>query len=357
MRYAEFLKKGDTIGFPAPSFGCSIDPYRTLFNNALKTFSEKCFTAKPGENAYKCDGIGISSLPENCAREFCEMWKDPSLRALISCGGGELMCEILPYIDWKGIKSSPAKIFQGYSDNTNLVYTLATICDTASIYGIGAADFGMEPWHDSIKDSFDLLCGEKLSFKSYERFERESLKSEENPLATLNDTEEHIHGAYIPASDRNTQAKLIFDAREQHEDVAFEGRLIGGCLDCLANLVGTKFDKTADFLEKYKDDGFVWFLESCDLNVYSIRRAMWQLENAGWFKYAKGFIFGRALNGEEMFGLNCFDAELETVKKLGVPAILDADIGHVKPMIPIICGSMGKVSLIGNKMTLEMYLR
>lgn len=51
-----------------------------------------------------------------------------------------------------------------------------------------------------------------------------------------------------------------------------EGRLLGGCLDCLVNLVGTGYDKVAAFVEKYKEDGIIWFLESCDLNVFSIAR-------------------------------------------------------------------------------------
>ena len=29
MKYPEFLEKNGTIGFVAPSFGCSIEPYRT----------------------------------------------------------------------------------------------------------------------------------------------------------------------------------------------------------------------------------------------------------------------------------------------------------------------------------------
>ena len=46
-----------------------------------------------------------------------------------------------------------------------------------------------------------------------------------------------------------------------------QGRLLGGCLDCLSNLAGTKYDKVAEFNEKYKEDGVIWFIESCDLSV------------------------------------------------------------------------------------------
>ena len=70
------------------------------------------------------------------------------------------------------------------------------------------------------------------------------------------------------------------------------------------NLKGTEFDKTVEFVEKYKEDGIIWFLEACELNVFSIRRAVWQLDHAGWFKYTKGFLIGRPmLFDQPMMGL------------------------------------------------------
>ena len=31
MRFPKFIKKGDAIGFVAPSFGCDTEPYKTAF--------------------------------------------------------------------------------------------------------------------------------------------------------------------------------------------------------------------------------------------------------------------------------------------------------------------------------------
>mgnify|MGYP000118755403 CR=1 FL=1 len=36
MRVPENLKKGGTIGFVAPSFGCTTEPYKSAFANAQK---------------------------------------------------------------------------------------------------------------------------------------------------------------------------------------------------------------------------------------------------------------------------------------------------------------------------------
>ena len=74
MRYPEFLKPGGTIGFAAPSFGCSIEPYRSAFNHALEVFRRDGYQLQLGPNAYAGDGIGISSSPESCGKEFTEMY-------------------------------------------------------------------------------------------------------------------------------------------------------------------------------------------------------------------------------------------------------------------------------------------
>ena len=82
-------------------------------------------------------------------------------------------------------------------------------------------------------------------------------------------------------------------------------------MDCLVNFLGTEFDYVDEFNEKYKNDGIIWFLESCDLNVFAIRRAMWQMEKAGWFKYVKAFVIGRPyVFGQEMIGLDQYGAVL-----------------------------------------------
>ena len=268
---------------------------------------------------------------------------------LISCGGGELMCETLDHIDFERLKKADPKWFVGYSDNTNLTYLLTTICDTASVYGPCAAAFGMEPWHASIEDTFALLCGEKKSLQGYRGYEKESLKDEEHPLAPYNITEQkELHLYETDATHGSTAVDEVFMA----------GRLIGGCMDCLVNLLGTKFDKTTDFLEHYKEDGFIWFLEACDLNVMAIRRAMWQMEHAGWFRYVKGFLIGRPLvHGQEMMGLDQYHAVLDIIAHHNVPVIMDADLGHIAPMLPLISGSYANITATGNNLVVDMKLK
>lgn len=340
MKYPKYLSENGTIGFVAPSFGCNTEPYRSSFVNAQKKFKELGHALDLGPNCYEGRGIGISNTPQACGKELTDYYCSGKNDVLISCGGGELMCEILEYMDFDKIRAAEPKWYMGYSDNTNMTFLLTTLCDTASIYGPCAGAFGMEPWHESIWDAYELLRGKKDTMRGYKLWEKESLKSEEQPLAPYHVTEER---------------KLrIFQAGDSAQ-VRLDGRLIGGCMDCLVNLLGTKYDKVAEFAEQYKEDGLIWFLESCDLNVMAIRRAVWQMKNAGWFSYAKGFLIGRpAVYGQEQMGLDQYHAVCDLLEELHVPIIMDVDIGHLAPMMPLVCGSYAAVQVSGNDISVEM---
>lgn len=347
MKYPKSLEKGGCIGFVAPSFGCSIEPYYSAFQNALNKWKELGYQTGLGPNVYACEGVGISNNPQKCAKELMESYLGKDMDVLISCGGGELMCEILDYIDFQAIRDAKPKWFLGYSDNTNIIYLLATLCDTAGIYGPCAAAFGMEPWHEAIKDAYEILTGEKHMVKGYDLWEKESLKDAEHPLLPYHVTEPRQIKAYNKGVFMDSPDKIT-------DEIRMSGRLLGGCMDCLVNLLGTKYDKTVEFTQKYEEDGILWFLEACDLNVFSIRRAMWQMEHAGWFRNVKGFLIGRPLNGEAIFNLDVYEAVLAMASKHRVPVIMDLDIGHVAPMMPLVVGSMAKVSVLGNDIEIEM---
>ena len=359
MRYPAFLREKGTIGFVAPSFGCAIEPYKSGFLNAQKRWREQGYQLQLGPNCYAGDGVGISSTPENCGKELTDWYCDKNNDCLISCGGGELMCEILDYVNFEKIREASPKWYLGYSDNTNFTFLLTTLCDTASLYGPCAAAFGMEPLHPSLNDAMLLLRGEKLTMQGYDRWERESLKDEENPLAPYNLTETSVIKYLLP--DGRTNAESLRQAVSGNNagiEIIFSGRLLGGCMDCLINLLGTKYDKVAEFTEHYKEDGIIWFLEACDLNLMSIRRAMWQMEHAGWFKYCKGFLIGRPRigMGVEEFGIDHYQAVCEMLYSHHVPVLMDLDIGHLPPAMPLICGSMARVVSDGTTYRVEMQL-
>ncbi len=321
MRIPKFIKEGECIGFVAPSYGCNIEPYKSAFQNALTKFQKQGFRTDIGPNCYAGEGIGISNTPEKCAKELNLYFAKEQVNAIISCGGGELMCEVLDYVDFEKLSAKEPKWYMGFSDNTNMTFLLTTLCDTASIYGPCAPAFGMEPWHASLSDAFSVLTGKKNVVRNYPLWEKESKKDEEHPLEPYHVTE--------PSCIR----------RYPDKDITMQGRLLGGCLDCLGKIVGTKFDRVREFIGRYGNDGILWYLEACDLNVMDIRRTLWQLAHAGWFEKASGFLIGRPLCfGQELFGLNQYDAVTGVLKQYHVPILMDLDIGHIPPMMPMVNG-------------------
>ena len=386
MRYPEPLKKGGTIGFIAPSFGCAIEPYRTRFENAIRIFHEMGYKTWLGPNCYSDCGIGISNKPSACGEELNAAMIEKSVMSdsekvegsfdstyeesdvIITCGGGELMCEVVPYMDFESISKSRPKWYMGYSDNTNYTFLSAVLADTASIYGPCAPAFGREPWHESVEDAFKLITGEINSVSGYKLWEKEESFVDDEDGA-LTESEAQAEPAAVepdPLTPYQVNERTVFQYALQGSEgelisgddyngtVCLEGRLLGGCLDLLTLLVGTRYDKVDEFLEKYKDDGIIWFIESCDLDMLSMRRALWQMREAGWFRYAKGFLMGRPLHfSEEALGVDQYSAVTDILGGLGVPIIMDLDIGHLPPMMPIICGSMAEVEASGNSINIR----
>ena len=339
MRYPHFLPESGSIGFAAPSFGCA-GPFEATFDYALKKFHSMGYQTVEGPNCRKEDGLGISSSPESCGRELADAYCSPDSDVLISCGGGEMMCRDLDYVDFDRIRQTEPKWFMGLSDNTNFTFLLTTLCDVASIYGPCAGSFGMEPWHPAIQDAFDLLSGNLHPLYSYGGYQKTMFVESDNPQNPY----------------------LITEPLQLHtipeEPITISGRLIGGCMDVLVNLRGTEYDHVPEFLERYRSDGFIWFLEACDLNVWSISRALWQMEHSGWFRYVRGFLVGRPLcNGQVDNGLDQYQAVTEILGKYDVPIIMDTDLGHLPPSMPLICGSLAQIQASENHLTVEMSLQ
>lgn len=340
MRYPAFLKKGGTIGLIAPSFGVFGYPYQEKFDNAYKKFSTLGYKIKEVEHLYGAEKCR-STTDEQRAKEFMEMYLDVDTDFIFSVAGGELMMTMLPYVDFEMLSYAKPKYIMGYSDNTNLTFTLPVLADTAAIYGSNFGSFGMRTWDDSLQQAYDLIVGNRLNFDSYKKYEIEDLSKQEGmALCGYNLTE-----------------KVLYKSLYNEKKVEMTGRLIGGCLDVLLTLCGTKYGQIDDFLEKYKEDGFIWFLESYDLNVLAQSRGLWQLKQAGWFKYCKGILYGRTSNAEDVFDYSLEDGLKENFADLNCPVIYDCDIGHLPPSWPIISGAIGEFTFEEGKASIKYHLK
>jgi muramoyltetrapeptide carboxypeptidase LdcA involved in peptidoglycan recycling len=207
--------------------------------------------------------------------------------------------------------------------------------DIATIYANNFSSFGMKNWHSSLTDNIKILEGQDLVQTSFEQYQT-------GFKPRITGLEEYI-------LDSNVEWKAVHPAGIDREEITVKGRAIGGCLDVLLNLVGTRFDKTREFIHRYQEDGILWFLESFDLNSEALVRGLWQLKEAGWFEHTCGFLFGRPA----MFGTSSDtsyeEAVLSVLKDFQVPIILDMDIGHQTPQLTMINGAIACVNNTGKK--------
>ncbi len=352
MNTPKFISPGDTIGLTAPSFGAGIEPYITRTSEAIGQLQKRGYKLKVMPSTYKTDGLGISTNPKDAAADLVNVYLDDQVDAVISVGGGELMCETMSFIDFHQIRDSKPKWFMGFSDNTNFIHPLVTLCDVPAIYGPCISSFGKK-WEQSEIDAINLLEGKILTVQGYDLFESPltecSEETEQDPLAPYNLNTEKVLTSFI-----HENGKLMKVSGDT--EIEIEGTLLGGCLDILENLSGTRFDGTKEYCKNH--EGIIWVLEACDLNPMSIRRAVWHLKEQGWFDTAAGFLIGRPLAsfGQELMGVDQYNAVTGILGDLKVPIIMDADIGHVKPAMPIIIGSHAAVSAKGNDLTIAMSL-
>lgn len=339
MKKPANLKLNDKISTIAPSFGVTTEPYKTRYLASVKRMKKEGYLIEEGENVFKAEGVASSASPKERAQEFIKAYKSDS-KVIISVGGGELMCDILPYIDFEEIKNLPPKWFMGFSDNTNLTFTLTTLCDIETIYGPNFPGFFEKQFRVNQLDSLKMLHGEN-HFEGYPKWKKTDFNKPVDPNKTIS-----------PLA--KTAYRSIKKIIPYNYNSPFSGRIIGGCLDCLVNICGTKFDKVEDFAEKYKEDGFIWYLEACDLSPLSFRRALFQLKESNWFKYVKGFLIGRPFHfGDTCMGVDFFSATLDMLSEFNVPILMDIDLGHNPPSLPMKNGALATVKLENNNIIID----
>ncbi|MEG0806056.1 MAG: LD-carboxypeptidase [Lachnospiraceae bacterium] len=313
MRFPKYIQQGDTIGVTAPSGGIleKIDSYESSINQ-LKNRGFKLYETKN----VRTKGIVSSGAIER-AQQLHELYEKEEVSAIITATGGEFLMEMLPFVDYNRIGKHP-KWIQGYSDPTGLLYTITTKCQIATIYGPNACSYDMSVLHESLENNLNLLQGKDVIQRSFSRYQ--------------SGWGENSDGYDLDNS-------VFWDTPNGAVDV--EGRLIGGCLDCLQNLVGTKYDATKQFVEAYQTHGFIWYFDIFSLKAEDVVRSLWQMKEAGWFQFVKAFIVGRVRFPESFVDFTYTQAFRQLFPD--IPLIMNADIGHVKPQMTIINGAMGRV--------------
>ena len=269
MKFPKKIKYNDIIGVTAPSAGITKEDKILRLDAASENFKKLGFRYIETDNVRTCEK-GRSSSGKKRAEEFLKLWENPEVSAIIMATGGDFLVEMLEYLDFEKIKNAEPKWIQGYSDITGLAFIITTILDIATIYGDNVKSFGMRNLYTNLTNSIEIMQGKEIvqkSFKKCEGIYEESEVVNQDPYA-----------GYI--LNRKNTWKVI-DAK--YENITFTGRSIGGCFDVIVNLIGTKYDKVKEYIEKYKNDGIVWFFDIYEMSSPQIYLHLWQMKNARLF--------------------------------------------------------------------------
>lgn len=395
MNYPEKLKKGDTIGICAPSGGIAEKEdilQLELSENQLRKMGYKIIETKSVRKETK----GRSASGKERAKEFMELLENEEVKLIIFAAGGDFLIEIFDYLDFEKIKDLKPKWLQGYSDITGISFLFNTILDIPTMYCQTIKDYAMNPLFKNLTDALGIEEGEEIVQKSFEKYQkvvdfRESIENEntENDKLNLknNIEEKENTNSLENINDENNLKKIegkenreIVEIQKEEnyleeltktyeltekvewknvtgeEKIQIKGRSLGGCLDCIKGYIGTKYDKVSEYVERHKKEGLIWFLEVFEMSTPEVYRTLWQMKNAGYFKYCTGIVFGRPLFIREDYETNFNDTVKEALQDLEIPIICDADIGHVKPQLAIVNGAILEITSQNGKGTVKTIL-
>ena len=337
MIYPKFIKENDTIGIPSPSAGTNNKEKENKMLNAKNNLEKLGYNLILSKNLFKCEK-GRSANTIERANEINDMFKNKDINMLLCATGGDFLVEILPYIDFDYIKENP-KLIAGFSDPTGILYPLTTKYDIATIYGHNLSPLGMEKYHQSENDFLEIIKGNLIEQKSYQKYEKDWFPKITG-LEYYNLTEE----VYWHTLDNN--------------NVSVTGRIIGGCLDIIIELAGTKYDGINEFNKKYQEDGIIWYFDNCELSMEETIRTLWRLSELNYFKYTKCIIFGRFGKNTTVYEYDVKTALQDSViSKLNIPIVYDADITHKSPCMTIINGSIATINVSNGKATISFEIK
>ena len=331
IKYPRPIKNNDTIGVTATSSGVVESEDILRLDLAISNLKDLGFTIKETKNV-RTNKKFVSSSPKTRAKEFLDLYQDANISLIAQVRGGEFLMEMLAFLDKNILKRTEPKWLTGYSDSSLLNFYLTTNFNIATVTSMNIFKFGMKKLDASLLLHLDVLkSNEKIIQNNFKYYEEER----------------NLDNSF------NLTKKVIYKSLYKEENITIKGRLIGGCIEAIATIIGTKYDNTTKFISEFPE-GMLWYLEDFMANPLDLYRLLWQMKEAGWFQNANGFLIGRTRALKEIEDFTYLDALHKVFDDMKVPVIYDVDIGHLMPTITIINGSLGTFNYKNHQGTLIM---
>ncbi len=300
------LTQGDMIGVFAPSSRVD-ESYKEKIQQGQATLEGLGFKVLIHPQSYLQDHQSAGTTQDKI-QAFHDLLKNPDVKAIMGMRGGNRACYMLEHIDWDILKAHP-KLLIGFSDFGFLLSTVLQNIELQSIYGPLLTSFSNMDEGD-IKHFNALIKGEAQS---------------------------------IPLK-----------AAKPFRQGTGEGILIGGTVQIIQSLIGTKHLPNSD--------GKILFLEDYGMELSHFDRTLWHLKEGIPFKNLKGIIFGNFSNFIDTgmpYGFTFENILKNTLQDLDIPIITNAPFGHGRDLCALPFGTKvtlestdtPRLSIVGSSVT------
>lgn len=274
------LKYGDTIAICSPAG--PVDAQKV--ENARRVLEDHGWMVRIMPHALGSHG-NYAAPDKDRLDDMLDALKDKYVRAVLCSRGGYGVVHIMEQIDKEVDLRSDPKWIIGYSD-ISAMHALATRQGVASLHASMCAHIQLGPDDPDNAALFKILEGERpaFSFPSSPQYDR---------LGTAT------------------------------------GRIVGGNLAVLADLIGTRYDVFAP--------DTILFIEDIAEPIYKIERILYQLRISGVLGSLAGLVVGQFTEyGPDKSYQTMEQMIHDMVAPYNYPVAFNAPIGHVSHNIPVI---------------------
>lgn len=351
MQYARKLRKGDKVAIVSLSSGMLGEEFCS-HNIEIGAKRLKEYGLEPVFMPNALKGIEyLKSHPEARAKDLKDTFLDDSIAGIICAIGGDDTYRLLPYlledeefID--AVHKSP-KLFTGFSDTT---------INHLMFYKLGLSTYyGPNFICDLAEISDEMLPYSRKAFESYiEGNEYHEIASSEIWYQERTDFSREAVGTERISYKEERGFELL-----QGEDY-FEGRLLGGCLESLYDILTTTryedekavCEKCGLFpdIEEWKEK--ILFIETCEEKPVpeQFEKEIDILKEKGIFDVVNGVLVGKPQ--DETYYDEYKDILVNVVNNPKLPIVYNVNFGHATPRCALQYGAMAKVDMKEKKIYL-----
>lgn len=344
MKYAKKLRKGDKVAIVSLSSGMLGEAFCS-HNIEIGVKRLREYGLEPSFMPNSLKGIEyLKANPKARAKDLKDAFMDDSIAGIICAIGGDDTYRLLPYlledeefID--AVHKSP-KLFTGFSDTT---------INHLMFYKLGLSTYyGPNFICDLAEISDEMLPYSKKAFESYiEGNEYREITSSEIWYQERTDFSKEAVGTER-ISHREEHGFELLQGKE-----CFEGRLLGGCLESLYDiLTTTRYEDEKAVCEKYGlfPDIEEWkekilFIETCEENPVpeQFEKEIDILKEKGVFDVVSGVLVGKPQ--DEAYYDEYKNILVKVVNNPDLPIVYNVNFGHATPRCTLQYGAMVRVDM------------